>query len=582
MHQQDSNETTPSEGSQQHPLPLRVERRHDDAPLIPVRILNEYTYCPRLAYLEWVQKEWRDTADTVEGRHVHRRVDRPSGKLPDPEQQDEELTRQIRSVELSSPALDLTGKIDLLEVRDNKVTPVDYKRSKRPHVSRQVYDPERVQLCAQGLLLEAHGYECTEGVIYFSGSRERVTVSFDDELRQQTIEAARELRTLVECGQIPPPLEDSPKCPKCSLVSICLPDETNLLRDHSESVRPLSVNQTRSVPIYVQANGAKVAKSGERLAITIDDSDPTHARLSEVSQLVLMGNVYVTTPTLHELMKRQIPVSWHSYGGWFIGHTIGTGHNNVELRSAQYAGSFDEQVCLKLARGWVRAKIRNCRTLLRRNRREPDAEILDSALNDLSRLANQANRARNTGTLLGIEGAAAAKYFQAFSCMLKDTKNGEIAFDVSGRNRRPPTDPVNALLSFGYAMLTRTFTTTLSATGFDAYRGFYHRPRFGRPALTLDMMEPFRPLIIDSTVVTVINNGEIQPDHFIRTPVGTNLTPAGRKAFIAAFERPMEQEVTHPVFGYKVDYRRLLELQSRLLGRFLLGEIPEYPDFTTR
>ena len=555
--------------------PLRHDR---DAPLIPARILNEYVYCPRLAYLEWVQKEWEDSSDTVEGRHVHRKVDKGGGSLPEPDEEAEEL-RVARSVELSSKKLNLIAKIDLVESAGGKVTPVDYKRGKRPHVARRAYDPERVQLCAQGLLLREHGYECSEGILYFAGSRERVRVRFDEELLELTHQSIENLGAVVGAGRIPPPLEDSPKCPRCSLVGVCLPDEVNLLRMTSENVRPLSVRHARALPVYVQSHRGKIAKKGERLVITKDDDDPVYARLAETSQLVVMGNVYITTPTLHELMRRNIPVTWHSYGGWFLGHTVGAGHANVEVRTAQYKGSFEDQVCLRLARGWVRAKIRNSRTLLRRNWRHD--EDVKPVLTDLKRLADKAGRARDLSSLLGVEGAAAARYFQHFTGMLKQSSDTDI-FEMNNRNRRPPTDPVNALLSFGYAILTRTWVVVLSATGFDPYRGFYHQPRYGRPALALDMMEPFRPLIVESAVVTAINNGEIRPTDFVRRATGVNLSSAGRKRFIATVERRLSQEVTHPLFGYRVEYRRLLEIQSRLLGRFLLGETPDYPNFTTR
>ena len=558
--------------------PRRAGRRDQEKPLIPARILNEYVYCPRLAYLEWVQKEWESSSDTVEGRHVHRRVDRQSGSLPDPEEDFDDL-KIARSVELSSAKLDLVAKIDLVESEDGEVRPVDYKRGKRPHVPRQAYDPERVQLCAQGLLLEEHGYTCHEGFLYFAGSRERVRIKFDEELRSLTLESLKGLRSVVDEGEIPPPLDDSPKCPRCSLVGICLPDETNLLKSDSAEVRPISVKHTRALPVYVQSYRGKVAKEGQRLAIEKGDSDKTYARLADVSQLVVMGNVYVTTPTLHELMRRNIPVTWQSYGGWFLGHTIGAGHANVELRTAQYKGSFDDSVCLKLARGWVQAKIRNSRTLLRRNWRCDDEP--DAVLTDLTRLADRAGRTRDISTLLGIEGAAAARYFGNFNAVLRDNGDDDL-FDMNNRNRRPPTDPVNALLSFGYAMLTRTFVTVLSGTGFDPYRGFYHQPRYGRPALALDMMEPFRPLIVDSVVVTAINNGEIRPTDFVRSPIGVALSDAGRKRFLGTFERRLSQEVTHPLFGYRVEYRRLLEIQARLLGRYLMGEIPANPNFVTR
>ena len=558
--------------------PGRAKRHDEEKPLIPARILNEYVYCPRLAYLEWVQKEWESSSDTVEGRHVHKRVDQQGGSLPEPDDDASDL-KIARSVELSSKKLDLVAKVDLVESEDGEVRPVDYKRGKRPHVPRHAYDPERVQLCAQGLLLEEHGYTCSEGVLYFAGSRERVRVQFDEELRALTHASLKGLRRVVDEGQIPPPLDDSPKCPRCSLVGICLPDETNLLTSTVDAVRPISVRHTRAMPVYVQAFRGKVAKEGQRLAISKEDGEKSYARLAEVSQLVVMGNVYVTTPTLHELMRRNIPVTWQSYGGWFLGHTIGAGHANVELRTAQYKGSFDDAFCLNLARGWVQAKIRNSRTLLRRNWRSDAAP--DQVLTDLTRLADRAGRTREMGTLLGIEGAAAARYFGNFNAVLRRQGDTDL-FDMNNRNRRPPTDPINALLSFGYAMLTRTFVMTLSATGLDPYRGYYHQPRYGRPALALDMMEPFRPLIVDSVVVTAINNGEIRPTDFIRTPIGVSLSNTGRKRFLATFERRLSQEVTHPTFGYRVEYRRLLEIQARLLCRHLMGEIPSYPNFVTR
>ena len=579
-----NNETAPSVPTMpvSHPrLPLRAPRHDPIAPLIPARILNEFVYCPRLAYLEWVQKEFEDSADTVHGRHVHRRVDKPGGTLPDPGESNEAL-KAARSVELSSQKLGLVAKVDLIESKDGEVTPVDYKRGKRPHVPRNAYDPERVQLCAQGLLLEEHGYRCSAGILYFAGSRERVRVLFDDELRNLTLDSLDKLRKTAKGGTIPPPLVDSPKCPRCSLVGICLPDEINWLKSDKRQIRPLSVRHTRGMPVYVQAHRAKVAKTGERLAITKDDSEPVHVRLADTSQLVLQGNVYVTTPTLHELMRRDIPVSWHSFGGWFLGHTIGTGHANVELRTAQYRGSFDDAVCLKLARGLVQAKIRNCRTMLRRNTRTETG--LEAALTGLSQLADRAGRTRDMDTLLGVEGAAAAIYFQRLPGMLRsdEGKDAGALFKMESRNRRPPTDPINAMLSFGYAMLTRTFVNTLTAVGFDAYRGFYHQPRYGRPALALDMMEPFRPLIVDSAVIMAVNNGEIQLKDFVRESVGTSLSDAGRKRFIATLERRLGQEVTHPIFGYRLEYRRLLEIQSRLLARFLLGETSDYPNFITR
>ncbi len=566
----------------QKELPLPFPELSGDMPLLPARMVNEYQYCPRLAYLEWVQGEWAESSDTVEGRHAHRRVDKPGGKLPDPADAEEKERVHARSITLSSNRLGLIAKMDLVEGEGNRVTPVDYKRGKRPHVATGAYDPERVQLCVQGLILEGHGYECAEGVLYFAGSRERVTVPFDDELKQITRNAIDGLRLIAVGGTIQPPLVDSPKCPRCSLVGICLPDEVNFLNREETPPRPVSVLRDEAMPVYVQARSAKVAKKEETLEIYVDDVKSGTARLNEISQVVLMGSVYVTTPCLHTLMERDITVSWHSFGGWFIGHTVGTGHKNVEIRTAQYRASFDSGVCLRLAKGLVVAKIQNCRTLLRRNWK--DGEAPETLMDQFKQDIDLARRASSLAELLGAEGNSAARYFGFFRKMLSRTADSrqEFAFDFTKRNRRPPTDPVNALLSFAYTLLVRTWTVTLSGVGFDPYRGFYHQPRYGRPALALDMMEPFRPLIADSSVIQAINNGEVRPTDFISAAGSGALDGDGRKRFIACFERRMGHEVTHPVFGYKVSYRRLLELQARLLARTLLGELKDYPNFVTR
>lgn len=565
----------------QRELPLPFPELSGDMPLLPARMVNEYQYCPRLAYLEWVQGEWAESADTVEGRHVHRRVDRPGGTLPAPGAADDGERFHARSITLSSNRLGLIAKMDLIEGEGNRVTPIDYKRGKRPHVPKGAYDPERVQLCVQGMILDEHGYECTEGALYFAESRERVRVVFDDELRALSRNAVDGLRLVAAGGQIPPPLTDSPKCPRCSLAGICLPDEVNFFKKDDTPPRPLAVARTDALPVYVQARGAKVAKKGETLDISIDDKPAQTARLMETSQLVVMGNVYVTTPTLHELMSRGIPVSWHSFGGWFLGHTVGVGHKNVELRTAQYRTSFEPAACLRIAKGIVTAKVQNQRTLLRRNWKLDSS--VEPVLEGFAQDMRLVQRAASLAELLGAEGQAAARYFGKFSAMLSRDKDTQtMPFDFTTRNRRPPTDPVNAMLSYAYALLVRTWVVTLTGVGFDAYRGFYHQPRYGRPALALDMMEPFRPLLADSSVLQAINNGEVRPSDFISAAGSVALTDDGRKRFIGVFERRMAQEVTHPQFGYKLSYRRLLELQARLLARHLLGELAEYPNFTTR
>ncbi len=553
-----------------------------DCPAIPARMLNEYVYCPRLAYLEWVQGEFAHNEFTVDGKIKHRRVDREKGTVPEQPMDEEQI--HARSVWLTSELLGLTARVDLVEGAGNAAIPVDYKRGKRPHVAAGVHKPERVQLCAQGLLLREHGFSCDHGFIYFVGSRERVRVDFDSELEERTKNALRELRNLADSKTIPPPLEDSPKCPRCSLIGICLPDEIHFLQEPHIQPRPITPASTAALPLYVQSPAALVRKKGECLVIEENREKIAEARLANTSQVVLFGRAILSTPALHECLARNIPVTHLSYGGWFMGHTIGTGHKNVELRTNQYKASFDPERCLSLARSLVAAKIANCRTLLRRNwRGDGDHEKAPPPLlSDLQSDIRHAMRATSLEELLGVEGSAAGRYFANFAAMLKQNTVFDDPFDFRKRNRRPPRDPVNALLSFAYAMLTREWTVTLSAVGFDPYRGFYHQPRFGRPALSLDLMEPFRPLIADSVVITVLNNREIRENDFLMRGGGCALKPGGRKRFIAAFDRRLEQEVTHPVFGYRISYRRVLEVQARLLGRYLAGEIPRYPQFLTR
>ena len=559
-----------------------------ETPLVPARMVNEFVYCPRLAYLMWTQAEWSETGDTVEGRRVHTRVDKPNAPLPPPEvlEADDAATADkivSRSLTLSSSTLGVIAKLDVAEAEDGAVTPIDYKRGKRPHVEQGAYEPERIQVCLQGLLLEEHGYRVEEGAIYYAGSRERVRVVFDDALRTAARAAVSDLRLTVSQGRIPPPLKDSPKCPRCALVTVCLPDEIRALSGSSLAPRSIAVPADEALPLVVQSQHARIGKEGETLKITDDEQGETRVRFIDISDVALFGNVSITTPAISALLEREIPVTFHSHGGWFRGVAHGVGHRNVEVRTAQYRMSFDEVSCLRFARELVAAKITNQRTILRRNwRGEPEAR--QAVLDRLRAARRSAGKAGTLTELLGMEGDAAATYFRAFSGLLKqpDT-DGELApFRFEVRNRRPPTDPVNAMLSFAYAMLTRHLTIAVASVGLDPYRGFYHAPRYGRPALALDIMEPFRSLIADSVVLSAINTGEVGPNDFVVAVTGTALTQAGRRRFVEAFERRLSQETTHPVFGYQVSMRRMLLVQTRLLSRFLLGELPSYPHYLPR
>lgn len=569
------------------PIPVPPAATDPEAPLVPARMINEWVYCPRLAYLEWVEGSWADSADTAEGSRVHVRTDAGGSPLPVPGELDDD-TPKARSVLLSSERLGMIARIDVVEADDGFVTPVDFKKGKRPHAALGAYDPERVQVCAQAMILEDNGYRVAEGALWFAGSRERVRIDLVPELRALTLQSAAELRRAAAEGKRPPPLDNSPKCVRCSLAGICLPDETAFF-GKVNAPRPLNPSADTALPLYVSTPGARVRKSGETLLIEVEDRDGgkekggttrTEVPIIDVSELALLGPVSLTTPTLHELLSREIPVSWFSTGGWLMGHTVGTGRRNAAVKAEQFRAAFDAARCLALARGIVVAKVRNQRTLLRRNWR--DDRGLDGkaqALERMSRIADRAGTATAMPELLGLEGEAASIYFAHLDRMLSPAAP---EFQFATRTRRPPTDPINALLSMSYALLTRTFLATLQAVGFDPYQGFYHQPRHGRPALALDMMEPYRPIVADSAVLQVINNGEVQADDFVRNGPACALKPAGRKALISAYERRLGQETTHPLFGYQVSMRRLIEVQMRLLARHLDGELTEYPHYVPR
>ena len=731
-----------------------------DDELIPARMLNEFTYCPRLAYLEWVQGEFSDNLETRQGTFGHRNVDKPTtkpvpaGKLKDEggrvrdefdEEEDEGAGAAgqnttcgknpginipgspgqrandtpilnascdangpavpgdahqpaARALTLSAPFEGLVAKLDVLEFDGAVVVPVDYKRGSIPDNEHQAWEPERVQLCAQGLILRENGYTCEYGELYYIESRRRVVIPFDDALVMRTRELVKQLRAMGKSQKMPAPLIDSPKCPRCSLVGICLPDETNLLlHEEAERIRGLSVlgsdgqraddtpilnsscdahrknpginipgspeqrandtpilNPSRiarrpamlvparddALPLYVKEQGSFIGKDGDRIVVRHREAKLISVPLMEVSQVSLFGNVQMSAQALREIVDRGIPVCHFSYGGWFNAMTTGHVPKNIELRIAQFATAADPAKSLALAKGFIMAKMKNCRTMLRRHgaerrkqekdegvrmkdeqedvtQRENDVPILnpsgdasqrirgltspgspgqrasdapilnpscdarDPAVPDLEQLAEwiqKAERAISAATLLGLEGMAAKVYFAGFSKILK----GGSTFVMHGRNRRPPRDPINAVLSFVYALLTKEVTIAVQAVGFDPLLGFFHRPRYGRPSLALDLAEEFRPIIADSTAMMVINNGEVNESSFIARAGAVALNESGRKSVIAAFERRMEHEITHPIFRYKISYRRVLEVQARLLSRVVLGELAEYPGFCTR
>jgi CRISPR-associated protein Cas1 len=485
-----------------------------------------------------------------------------------------------------------------------EVCPVDYKVG-APRVGEdgnELWDADRMQLGVQALILRDNGYACNEGVIYYRETKQRVPLPITPELAlwvEERIAAARQAAS----AAIPPPLVASPKCPRCSLVTVCLPDETRLLaapasqpatlNPQPDGVRRLIAARDDSRALYLSTPGLRVGRKDEVLQVKQEKALVEEVRINDVSHVALFGNIQISTQAIQTLCELEVPVTYFSMGGWFYGLTRGHELKNVFLRIEQFRLARDPATCLRLARQFVQGKIRNHRTMLMRNHIEaPPATLLK-----LKQYAEAASRAESIESLLGMEGGAAAAYFGELSGMIKPAdelddqlpglevptrKASNFSFNFHGRNRRPPTDPVNALLSLAYSLLAKDCLLAALAVGFDPYIGFYHQPRFGRPALALDLMEEFRPLVAESAVLTCINNRVVSENDFVQAGQAVNLTAAGRKRFFQTYEQRMSALLTHPVFDYKVSYRRALELQARLLAKVLTGEIPEYVPLTTR
>ncbi len=543
--------------------------------LLPARVLNEHVYCPRLAYLEWVDRLFEHNLETEEGAFAHRRVDRSRGSPP--ERSGDPERPPSTAVTVSSERLGLIARVDLLEPRGKTVIPIEYKRGRPRSPEEPLWEPELVQVAAQVMLLRAAGYEVDHAEVYFAETRTRHRVAIPPELEARTLSAAREARANARRDEPPPPLVDSPKCPRCSLVGICLPDETNALRFHDgRPVRRLIAPDTDARPLYATTPGARLSKRGGRVVLLKGGEEVASQRLLDVSQISVFGNVDVSSALLRACLEQGAPVMWFTSGGWLSGMATGVPPKNVQVRIRQHRAA--ALGAANIAAACVAGKVRNQRTLIRRHR----GGQAPQALAQLASLAKRAEAERDLETLLGLEGTAARIYFGELGKLIRPAARELAEFEFKARRRRPPADPVNALLSFAYALLVKDAVAACFATGLDPFVGVYHRPRFGRPALALDLAEEFRPLVADSVVLTAINNGEVRASDFVVRADGVALAPEGRRSFIRTYERRMESKLRHPAFRYRASYRRTLEVQARLLASVFIGELPEYRPLTTR
>ncbi len=331
------------------------------------------------------------------------------------------------------------------------------------------------------------------------------------------------------------------------------------------------------VTLYLNEQESIVKKRAEYLIVQYPDNHTVEVPIIKVSQVVVSGNVTLTTPALHTLLEAGIEVCFLSMYGQFRGRLAPPIAKNALLRREQYRAHFDSQRTLEVAQACVKGKLENMRTMLMRaNRSLQDAEITAATV-AMQTMIQQIPHSTTVGSLLGIEGNGSASYFAVFGKLLR------APMTFTRRRRRPPLDPVNAMLSLGYTLLLQQLSSAIEMVGLDPYAGFLHQPRYGRPALALDLMEEFRPIIVDSVVLNIVNRRLLTVQDFQEElGGGVYLKPEARKTFYARFEERLQDEIQHPHFGYRTSYRRCIELQVRLLGKWVTGEIPAYLPLSVR
>lgn len=325
--------------------------------------------------------------------------------------------------------------------------------------------------------------------------------------------------------------------------------------------------------LYITQQGAVLGKTSERLTLKVDKEVVAEMPLINVSQVVIFGHVMITSGTLNLLMRHGIEVCYVTQYGGYLGRTVPEISKNGLLRLEQYQAALDPKRRLAVARSVVVGKLKNLRAMLVEKVPKEAKSQVKQAVKQIKDAEKGAQRARKLEQVRAYEGAGSSAYFSAFGAMMKNA-----AFRFETRTRRPPTDPVNAMLSFGYTLLANDLYTAVNIVGFDPYIGYLHAEEYGRPSLPLDLMEEFRPLIVDTMVLSIINQAMLTPDAFhAPTEEGCRMTDEGRKIFLHQYEERRTTEFTHPGLNRKMTYQQSFEQQARQFAKVLQGELDVYP-----
>ncbi|MGH7594177.1 MAG: type I-C CRISPR-associated endonuclease Cas1c [Gemmatimonadales bacterium] len=336
--------------------------------------------------------------------------------------------------------------------------------------------------------------------------------------------------------------------------------------------------------LFVTTQGAYLSKEGEAVVVSVEREQRLRVPIHTLGGIVCFGRVSASPMLFGLCGTNGVALSFLTENGRFVAAVQGFTPGNVLLRRTQYRWADDEARCLTIARTMVAAKLANSRTVLLRALRDnadhPQRQDVTDAIAYLARCAGQARSCSTLDVLRGIEGDGAVAYYGVFNELIVMQRDG---FVFDGRNRRPPRDRVNALLSFLYAMLAHDARAACEASGLDAAVGFLHRDRPGRPGLALDLMEEFRAFIADRLVLSLINRQQVRPEGFRIDEGGAVLMDdATRKTVLTAYQERKQDTITHPFLGEETTVGLLVHLQARLLARFLRGDVDAYPAFIWR
>ena len=549
--------------------------------LIPVRRIHNYIYCPRLMYFQFVENIFIHDSNVIAGEITHKRVDNPT-KSFFPEEIEDSPTEKICSLALESSELGICGVIDLLKRSPDGISWViyDYKHgSPLKDVNGEFCAKEAdiVQVQLYTMLARYHRYNISGAMIYYAETKTLIDVNIDN-AEDKLLKIIAEVKA-VALNDLPEPLNNDNRCLFCSMNSVCLPEESLYWKSQKKITKtidrpPLAENVSGEI-LIVHEPQAWLSKKGDLIQVSVNGSVISKHPLHLLRSIFIYGAAQLSTQVICTCLTEGIQVVFFSPAGKFIGKLDTLTISGLDSRHGQYKIAESEIHSVKIAVPMIKAKINNQRVLLQRNGFLQDRSSLDLLRELRKKTANVQSREE----LQGIEGKAAAVYFDNFTSMLRNEAFADL---FSGRNRRPPRDPVNAMLSLGYSILSSEISGICSAVGLDPACGLLHAPRFGRPALALDIMEEFRPLIVDSVVLSVINRNSVELDDFIFSSQGCVLKKSAHQAFWNAYARRMSEELIHPTFHYRMSYRRLIEIQVRQLWRIFRGDCTEYYPVITR